>query len=419
MADGDRQVAGGFSGAPIWDPTQGNVIGMVATIAKKEPLTYAIPPSHLDKIAGPLQLCCAIERCGGIENLKDATERAFGLCGEQVDQTSTFLLDRLIDVAELPTGGRCVEDTELKALGRWVGFLAIQPTISDKLVQYLRHWCDLRSLDFYKLYTQSNRDRQKRGIATQYATSHCVVTLRPQEETTGIEVRMWAINPNNPPELVKELVKEDERSQTYDSLARFIDETLDGEELQEPVLHLFVPRSDLSRDFYSIGIDDDETLGEIYPLLMRCDEFKSPRSRKAQRESWENLQNCMNKTASRVLAEFDCSTMQPQSMKQQDAVVLLDIGDRPVDGVLLHKRLKRDPVPIALWSCLPDSADELRSLLTQLSVKLKDLPRRLQELREENADDKTALENHLHLVWEDPNIMPPTSGLQMELEDAN
>lgn len=414
----DETIEAGFSGAPVWNYDRGGVIGMVATAALAKDhrsKAYAISVDSLHPViqelfAHSLHDCIRSHLLTARSQVQNAIKKAFWLCDSDGNsQSSNDLLDRLLHLTKLPNRQWQQHGEEIDRLTQFAMFLVIIDGLPQDLVNQITDWVKFCKFDFDALYVKANRYRQERDVSAKEASVHLIVQITPDEQDAEkMSVSIWAIDDGHdllqpPPPLVQD------RDVVFTQLPSFLENWLEEESaLADPMIHCFVARHRLGCDLDACETESGLTLGKQYKLVMRTDLNQSPTGQqyhKRWRSKWQSLESKLQSTARETFVRSDCRDKNQlfDQLRLAETAILENLGHDRVDEVFKFIA-KKVALPVALWVRQDDLAPELDRIL---DCSIIDLPERILAERIAARDD-TPLGNHLSLVWEDPNVIPPT-----------
>ena len=208
-----------------------------------------------------------------------------------------------------------------------------------------------------------------------------------------------------------------DKTLSLDELPNFLETWLEEEsEFTEPTLHIFVRRDWLHFDFGDRPTHSELTLGSQYKLLMRTHLNLVPTGRqyyKRLQQKWAQVEKKVQQTAKTVFVRADCSSPAKlfQALKSAE-MAILDNVEIAKFAKILDFVAKKTALPVVLWSRRGGVSDGLDCVL---ECQVVHLPERILEERCNSlTEDENHIGRHLTLIWEDPNVMPPT--LQFDSE---
>ncbi len=342
------------------------------------------------------------------KKLQNAIDMAFRLCDPAQDWIEEDRLDKLmINLSQVSYPGW----SEVDGLTQFAVFLA---TLSENLTSDLYHeikaFVEFRQFDFNFLLEKATRQKLKRQILSREKTEHLIIEVIPQEQSEGVRISIWDACHLSSPLLQDEIMRLEE-------LPNFLETWLEDEsELTEPTLHLFVPRYWLNLDISDRLTASELTLGSQYKLVMRTHLSLTPTGKqhyKLWQQKWQVLESKIQQTAQTTFVHADCSspaklfkTLKPATM------AILDNLEQAKLAKVLEFVAKKTALPVALWSRRCELSDCIDTIL---DCEVGKLPEQILQERLDSLDkDDDHMGRHLTLVWEDPNIVPPT--LQFDSE---
>ncbi|MEL7038279.1 MAG: hypothetical protein AAFO04_22085 [Cyanobacteria bacterium J06592_8] len=342
------------------------------------------------------------------KQLNQAIETAFRYCDPSQDWIEGNRLEKLIKLSQVSYPGW----SEVDGLIQFAVILAtltedftgnfgnqirtyietIQPPINfEELLSKAR-----------KLYSKNKTESEEKSLEKQ--AEHLIVEVIPQEQSEGVRVSIWEIGNLSSPLIQDEIMPLDE-------LPNFLETWLEEEsELIEPTLHLFVPRKWLNLDLSDRMTESELTLGSQYKLVMRTHLNLTPTGKRYSQllqEKWQLLETKIQQKAQTSFVHADCSSPAQlfQTLKPVE-MAILENWETAKFGKVLEFVAKKTALPVALWSRRCELSDRVDDIL---DCKVGQLPERIfQERFNSLTADENHIGHHLTLVWEDPNIVPPT-----------
>lgn len=413
----DETIEAGFSGAPVWNYDRSGVIGMVATAAlskDQRSKAYAISEESLYPVIQELfahslngYICShfAVAR----SQVQNAIKKAFWLCDSDGDsKTSNALLDRLLYLTKLPNRQWQQQGKEIDRLTQFAMFLVIIDGLPQDLLAQITAWVKFRNFDFDALYVKANRYRQDRQVSSKQTSAHLIVQMTPCGHGENMYVSIWAIDDDHdllqPP-----LPLLQNQEVAFTQLPSFLENWLEEDsDLAHPMIHCFVARDRLGCDLDACKTDSGLTLGKQYKIVMRTDLNQSPpglQYYKRWQSKWQSLESKWQLTAREAFVRSDCRNKDQlfNQLRLAEIAILENLLPDRVDEVFKFIA-KKVALPVVLWVRQEDLAAELDQIL---DCSIIDLPERILAERLA-ANDHSSLGNHLSLVWEDPNVIPPS-----------
>ncbi len=421
--DNDETIRAGFSGAPVWNATQGWAIGMLATAQEKQEKAYAIARTSLDTVLQTLSAYSLYDLLQQQLNSRSPMDRR---PLEQAIATALRLCDAATVWSEATTlKGRLGELTRLgdrnwgvERLTQFAVFLATIDAVPTELVRQLESWVQARGANFQGLFLRAECEKRDRRVSSAYTLKHLLVEVAAVEQGgagDAVKVSIWPVgdrdtyDPLNPPTyLVSDAIV------PPGNLPVLIDETLADTSLTDCTIHLFVPRAWFDRALDTQALEDEDcTLGSEYKLVLRTNLKTCPPQRRHYeywQQKWTVLESRMQAQASDTFVAVDCSGQWRPVLKPAAAAILSNRDGQPV-GSLFEQIARRTALPLALWSRRDDPLD---CLLDLLNCPVSELPEQIRQAREQAVGETEALGQHLCLVWEDPKLVPPSRPLDPE-----
>jgi hypothetical protein len=303
--------------------------------------------------------------------------------------------------------------SEIDGLTQFAVFLA---TFSDYLTRELfdeiKAFVESRNpkLNFNNLLIKAMREKSERNISPKNILEHLIIEVIPQEQSKGVRVSMWDANNFSSP-----LVQDETMS--LDELPNFLETWLEeNSEYTSPTLHIFVPRNWLNLDLSERQTESELTLGSQYKLVMRTHHNLTPTGKqyyKLWQQKWQLLETKIEQTAKTTFVRADCGSPAKlfQTLKSSEMAILENLEMAKLEKTLEFVA-RKTALPVALWSRRSELSDRIDYILdcqvSQLSERI------LEERCNSLTEDDNHIGHHLTLVWEDPNIVPPT--LQFDSE---
>lgn len=429
-APDDETIRPGFSGAPMWNETRSRAIGMLATAQEDPGKVYAITKPGLDSILKELSAYSfddllqahleALSTNRDKKNLKSAIEQAFQLCTSGGDWIEGSRREKLIHLIQNPYPGW----TEVDGLTQFAVYLASLPKLLttelfDEIETFVRRREPDRTFD--QLLKKANREQCDRASATENSSEeHLIIEVVPKEQSEGVRISMWESG-----NLASPLVENEEKP--IDEISNFVAERLEetGVEMTRTVLHIFVYWKFLNLEVGDRPDEEGLTLGSQYKLVMRSHPDSSPRSRRYYRRLQTKWLSLLEKIRDRMTVAENSAFVNCRNrveifrifgVKNAPEVAILENLDAKVDGKKIGEIFefiarKNLSVPVALWprNCeIRDRIDNAIHLQEILDGELGRLPERIRDKRLDALEDEEHLGRHLTLIWDDPNVLPPT-----------
>lgn len=351
-----------------------------------------------------------------------------------------------IDNAEQLVNALCLPQKEetYSDIHKFVGLLGNQLELTIELKQNLTAWANNYINEYEILIEELNLKLQQKKQEIQEANSSLLVAISSSGATSYV-VKAWFIKNIEQYRLstlgnynqqdysdCRSLKIQNKDEITLDAsltkLPEIIRELIQKECQKNPSqIHIFLPYKLMNYpvENFTTYEDEDETIGEIYQVFIRCSERleeKMSKYPKPRVREWckygELLKNNLQVSSHTIflLGDSDNPKTLEKKIKQEKpiAVEITTVFKDKQPGELIWKSC----VPLALWirKELKSSDDELidnQSELDQLLLNscLQELPEKVKKKRLD-AMDYEPPENHLGrnlcLLWDDPNLLPPT-----------
>lgn len=347
--------------------------------------------------------------CSEQKKFNRAIETAFQYCASGQDWIDGDRLDKLIDLSQVSYPGW----SEVDGLTQFAVILtAISEKSTHDLFQQIKAFVETytSNVSFEALLSKAKNQYSDRQTSSQNLCENLIIEVIPQEQSEGVGVSMWDVANLSSPLLQDEIMRLTE-------LPNFLETWLEDEsEFIEPMLHLFVPRNWLNLDLSDRQTESELTLGSQYKLVMRTHLNLTPTGKqhyKRLQQKWQSLEAQLQQTAKTTFVHADCSNPAKlfQTLKPAE-MAILENWETTKFGKILEFVAKKTALPVALWSrrCeLSHCIDDI------LDCQVGQLPERIfQERFDSLTADDNHIGHHLTLVWEDPNIMPPSLQLDSE-----
>ncbi|AFZ01295.1 hypothetical protein [Calothrix sp. PCC 6303] len=286
-----------------------------------------------------------------------------------------------------------------------------------------------------QLLTNQAFKTNKKSPSTQSLHSYLLIQLRPQV-TNELFVKAWFIPDDtiqDPWERFKPLTVDEQQPEIPfvpeelpqllgNLLQQCFDEYLQGE-ATELTIEIFLPRDRLCDEVEKWSYQDSEgldiTIGEEHRVVVRSyDRLKTLRKQQGSywKKNWENLQliwqdiPCIEQITTISQACFDPNHLRKSLIEKIILKVCCNLSNSDRDGLL--KAIHSAGTPIVIWSrCEVTNLKNPHHFDALLEQPLRELSARIKEQRLA-ADHEMHLGNHLVLLWDDPNRIPPNSALE-------
>ncbi|KMW70582.1 hypothetical protein [Limnoraphis robusta] len=342
-------------------------------------------------------------------NLENAIQAAFQLCDPAQDWIEGDRLDKFINLSQVSYPGW----SEIDGLTQFAVFLAtFSDNLSSELFDEIKVFVESRQtkLNFNNLLIKAIREKSERNISPKNTLEDLIIEVIPTELSKGVRVSMWDANNFSSP-----LVQDETMS--LDELPNFLENWLEeNSEYTSPTLHIFVPRNWLNLDLSERQTESELTLGSQYKLVMRTHHNLTPTGKqyyKLWQQKWQLLEAKIDQTAQTTFVRADCGSPAKlfQTLKSSEMAILENLDMAKLEKILEFVA-RKTALPVALWSRRSELSDRIDNILdcevNQLSERI------LEERCNSLTEDDNHIGHHLTLVWEDPNIVPPT--LQFDSE---
>ncbi|MCC5899868.1 MAG: trypsin-like peptidase domain-containing protein [Phormidium sp. BM_Day4_Bin.17] len=426
----DDTIEPGYSGAPVWNALRHGVVGMIATAevsstGESRSRANAIKEKSLHPLVQELFARSLYDRIQ--DNLTPAItpavnraiENAFLLCDTDGDRSkSNALRDRLLYLAQLPNRGWQQEERDIDRLTQFASFLMVFDDLPRSFSDEIKTWVRRRYFNFDALYVKADEYRKKYPVSSGTTEEYVVVQIKPREQTDTVQfyVSLWIIpdrNQANP--LVPHTTLAQDELVTESTLIAALDKKLnDQHNLFKPFIHCFVPHSFLGCDLDTWETEDGFTLGGQFRFVMRTDISSSPDPQfdKTRWERyWQSLKDkqVWTKTVRETFVRTNCArkiVLLFKDLHGAEMAILENLASERVPS-MFQNLAKRKALPVVtLWVRQNHLYDELDQML---DCRVMDLPQQVFEKRKKAMGEETGdLGYHLSLVWEDPNVIPPT-----------
>ncbi|MEA5463625.1 VMAP-C domain-containing protein [Leptothoe sp. PORK10 BA2] len=442
----------GFSGTPVWDEAVGAVVGMVVAREKDQPeakIGFMVTGRRLLAVRRELESLGLLALLSDVaEVLTDAIKLAYQLCCPQSWEMPESLADKLASLQDVKRGDRPFE-----AIDQFVGLLSLPDLTPDAdLRESLRSWVQPRVEDVQQLLDEAQRllNQHQNAQATD-APSHLLIYVKDESaaarSVSALFVRdasQYTISSGMGGEPIQApgLAPFHERV-TRDTLPDLVQaclsEVLDKSP-QRLMLHLILPLAWLHQscdrwplmNCSSSGVlellDDEIRIGERFCCAVRITERLNPDMLKMFREPWQD------------------KWKQLESLKRSDLCTAFVPGDGVTPGRELRAKLSptisvglklstvydesqypklfatliATGTPAALWLRSDQFANTVSAatdLDGLLNCRISTLPEAIKQCRSDAlalAED-AHIGHHLSFLWDDPNLVPPSTQLSLAM----
>ena len=289
-----------------------------------------------------------------------------------------------------------------------------------------------------QLLTDYSGETNSKITSTQTRHSYLLIQLRP-EINNQLFLKAWFIPDDtiqDPWERFKPLTVDKQQPEIPfvpeelpqllgNLLGQCFEEYLQGQPT-ELTIEIFLPRDRLHDEVEKWSYSDDEgfdiNIGEEYRVVVRSYErLKKLRTQQGSywRENWEKVKlmwkdaPCEENITTVSQACFNPSKLRKLLVKKTVLKVCCTLSNSERDGLL--KAIHSAGTAIVLWSrCEVNSLHNAVEFDTLLERPLQELSARVKEQRFA-ADNDKHLGNHLVLLWDDPNRVPPNPALEFSV----
>jgi hypothetical protein len=285
-----------------------------------------------------------------------------------------------------------------------------------------------------QLLTNYSFETNNKSPSTQPLHSYLLIQLRP-EINNKLFVKAWFIPDDtiqDPLERFRTLTVDKQQSEIPFApeelpqllgclLQQCFEEYLQGEPT-ELTIEIFLPRDRLCDEVEKWSYQDSEgfdiTIGTEHRVVVRSyDRLKTLRKQQGSywKKNWENLQlnwqdiPCIEQITTISQAFFDPNHLRKSLIEKIILKVCCNLSNSDRDGLL--KAIHSAGTPIVIWSrCEVTNLKNPHHFDALLEKPLQELSARIKEQRLA-ADHDMHLGNHLVLLWDDPNRIPPNNVL--------
>ena len=436
----DETIQPGFSGGPIWNDTQKSIVGMVATARfKKDEIekAFAITTKKLSPILKKIKACYLIDSLE--DDLKLFNEEEANKLRRSINNTLQYCNPSECDtkkwqkqIEKLNYLPPAIGWKNEGRLVQWVMALAKIDETPRSTYIGLKNWInEICRLDFNALLDRITEEMKDRKTSCSNQCEHLLVSLKSAEKENPdlYSVSIWPIanldsyNTNSP---AKPFALNQEK--TLDEIPKFIyDKHREKCRQQITTIHLFVPRDLLSYDIDMKPFGTlNNVLGSKYPLLIRTNLSVHPVGewlRDDWQRKWEDVENSLNQSIRDIFEPIDCQYLNVNSpdntieldnlfdtIKVKNALVIQNCSSLEYLFDLMSD--EGVSLPIAVWCREPELEGSLVNLLDQ--SLLREFPTKIQAERRQARRNNNAIGQHLSLMWENPNILPPDMQFNQE-----
>ncbi|MEM6400914.1 MAG: hypothetical protein AAF757_11875 [Cyanobacteria bacterium P01_D01_bin.116] len=289
-----------------------------------------------------------------------------------------------------------------------------------------------------QLLTDYSVETNSEITSTQTRHSHLLIQLRP-EINNQLFLKAWFIPDDtiqDPWERFKPLTVDKQQPEIPfvpeelpqllgNLLGQCFEEYLQGQPT-ELTIEIFLPRDRLHDEVEKWSYPDEEgfdiNIGEEYRVVVRSYErLKKLRTQQGSywRENWKKVKliwkdtPCEENITTVSQACFNPSKLRKLLVKKTVLKVCCTLSNSERDGLL--KAIHSAGTAVVLWSrCEVKSLHNAVDFDTLLERPLQELSARVKEQRFA-ADNDKHLGNHLVLLWDDPNRVPPNPALEFSV----
>lgn len=286
-----------------------------------------------------------------------------------------------------------------------------------------------------QLLTNNSFEGNGKSTFTQPLYSYLLIQLRP-EGTKELFVKAWFIPDDtiqDPWERFKPLTVDEQQPEIpfvpenmplllSNLLQQCFEEYLQGQPT-ELTIEIFLPRDHLWDEVEKWSYQDSEgfdiSIGAEHRVVVRSyDRLKKLRTQQGSywRKNWENVQLIwkdipyIEQVTTVSQACFDPNNLRKLLVEKIVLKVCCNLSNSERNGLL--SAIHSAGTPIVIWSrCEVLSLNNARDFDVLLEKPLHELSARVREQRLA-ADSDKHLGNHLVLLWDDPNRVPPNPALE-------
>jgi vWA-MoxR associated protein C-terminal domain/vWA-MoxR associated protein middle region (VMAP-M) 1 len=285
------------------------------------------------------------------------------------------------------------------------------------------------------LLTNQSFQNNGRSTSSQALHSYLLIQLRP-DANQELFVKAWFIPDDtiqDPWERFKPLTVDEQQPEIPfvpeklplllgNLLQQCFEEYLQGQPT-ELTIEIFLPRDRLCDEVEKWSYQDSEgldiTIGAEHRVVVRSyDRLKTLRKQQGSywKKNWENLQliwqdiPCIEQITTISQACFDPNHLRKSLIEKIVLKVCCNLSNSDRDGLL--KAIHSAGTPIVIWSrCEVTNLKNPHHFDALLEKPLQELSACVKEQRLA-ADHDMHLGNHLVLLWDDPNRIPPNPALE-------
>ena len=424
----------GFSGAPVWDETEKNIIGMIVSVDERQGIAFAIPAEILKKVWRQGQL---IEILNSVNF--DFIKSVYQSCRPQWWNPEYNPSDLIQVISDLNTLDERPTRTERHSY--LVEFVARLVILLDRqiLCQKLRDWVDSSfEIDRQTFAELCDRFREETAIAQQQnRQSRLFLLLRNDGAPDRYNIEAYAIadleqyDPGN----IKtyQMLSVDAVSLSREELASRMPELLADLLDCNPILYqgelqleIFLPFTalNIAVDCWHLEDDYEESapIGQTYPVVIRVLDrlgYKKPyRKVREWQQKWRRKKHDCKLCCSEVLV---CGNRSKEEIREngdldcETVIGLYKTKPPKVGKGGLFSLVMGEGIPVALWlrKDLEDCCDRSREKFEKLlGTPIEQLPQKLKKIRKGTPRDRqTHFGHHLALLWDNPYKVPPDAPL--------
>ncbi|MBX9258543.1 hypothetical protein H1Q63_32280 [Desmonostoc muscorum CCALA 125] len=337
----------------------------------------------------------------------------------KLNKTKPQKVEEIINELDMPIQGN------YSYLEKFVGYLSLIKT-ETSLSNDLKKWGKENIIDFDELIQQVQKEQRQRE-----QQCHPCLMIAISQSGDNYVVEAWLIK--NLVQYHRESFSDCEQLKIQNKLEIPTDKNLSDlpkitiNLIQQSLIkanksikqiHILLPSELINHDFdcwkteeYEEGEEDFSTgICEDYEVVIRCSDRlrgKSPPVFK-----WREKANTFNDKLEQyansvfVLGSSDNQKTLFDQVKQEH-VIAVKITSIFEKGEVLGKIIFKSALPLALWTRkqIPDIEEEFNRILKNedRDISLKELP---SQFKSKKAQGNKNI-NHLCLLWDDPNLLPP------------
>ncbi len=337
----------------------------------------------------------------------------------KLNKTKPQKIEEIINELDMPIQGN------YSYIDKFIGYLSFSNT-ETSLSNDLNQWGKENIINFDELIKQVKKEQRQRE-----KQCHPCLIIAISKSGDNYVVEAWLIK--NLVQYHRESFSDCEQLKIENKLEIFTDKNLSNlpkitiNLIQQSLIkanksikqiHILLPSELMNHDFdcwkteeHEEGEEDFSTgISEDYEVVIRCSDRlrgKSPPVFK-WREKANTFNNQLEEYANSVfvLASSDNQKTLFDQVKQEDVIAVKIISVFEKEEVL-GKIIFKSALPVALWTRkqIPDIEEEFNRILKNEDndISLKELPYQFKSKKAEGKNDI----NHLCLLWDDPNLLPP------------